>query len=411
MGKRYGEELRSKSDAQIAEVVILGELGGGRKGKMPHSITYEAPDFIKFKSPELKRLRKELEAHSFDINRKNGKPVNPDWLKNTVIRLGEAQFQVGLGGLHSMEKSITVVSDRSSVMRNADVASFYPRIIINSKLFPPQLGERFLDVYEGIVATRLKAKAEGDKGTAETLKIVINGSFGKFGSMYSKLYAPELMLAVTFTGQLALLMLIEGLELNGVPVISANTDGVEYYCPRKSVKKALKIIRKWEKLTGYTMENDEYISLHARDVNNYIAKYDGYVKSKGVYKDLDDQPILKKSPQYPICFKAVRDYLEYDKPIKETIDECKDVSQFTSSRVVRGGATWNGEKIGKTVRWYHNNSGLAMHYVKPNTTGNHNKVPLTDNCRPMMDLPKKIPKDLDLEWYIAYAHRMLKELG
>ena len=66
-------------------------------------------------------------------------------------------------------------------------------------------------------------------------KIQINGSFGKFGSKYSKLYSPNMLLATTITGQLTLLMLIEQLELNNIPVISANTDGLEYYCPRDKI--------------------------------------------------------------------------------------------------------------------------------------------------------------------------------
>lgn len=411
MGETYGEDLRSKSDAQIAEAVIISELGGASKPPVPKELRYTPPKWVEFNSPELNKLRDDLSNEVFKVNRANGKPIAPDWLKNTIVKLGEAQFQVGLGGIHSTENMMTVVSDKKNIMRNADVASFYPSIILNSELYPPHLGEEFLSVYRSIVETRLEAKAKGDKGTAETLKIVINGSFGKFGSMYSKLYAPDLMLAVTFTGQLALLMLIESLELAGVPVVSANTDGVEYFCPRKRVPKALKIISKWEAITGYTMENDEYISLHARDVNNYIAKYSDHVKSKGAFKNLNDQPILKKNPQTPICFTAVREFIEHGTPIERTIRECKDVAQFCSARVVNGGALYDGELVGKTVRWYYNRSGKAMHYKKPNKTGTHNKVPLTDDCKPMMDLAKKIPKDLDFDWYIEYAHRMLGDLG
>lgn len=412
MSKQYDIDLRSKSDAQVAEAVIVSELGGDvSKAKIPKTVNYTAPKFIKFKSPELKKLLKKFKSFTFDVNQGNGKPTNPDWLKETVIRLGEAQFQVGLGGLHSMESSITVTSNKKNVMRNADVASFYPRIIINSKLYPPQLTKVFLDVYNNIVETRLKAKAEGDKGTAESLKITINGSFGKFGSKYSKLYAPNLLLAVTITGQLSLLMLIERLELAGIPVISANTDGVEYFCPRKRVKKALKIIAEWEEITGYTMDNGEYVSLHARDVNNYIAKYSDHVKSKGAYKSMTDMPILKKNPQVPICYTAVRDFIENATPIEKTIRACDDVSQFASARVVRGGASYDGEKIGKVVRWYYSTNGMPMHYIKPNATGNHNKVPLTDGCKPMMDFPKKIPKDLDYNWYIEYAIKQYNLLG
>ena len=412
MSKQYDIDLRSKSDAQVAEAVIVSELGFNvQKAKIPRTIGYEAPDFIKFKSPELKRLVKQFQANTFEVNQANGKPVNPDWLKDTVIRLGEAQFQVGLGGLHSMESSITVISNKKHVMRNADVASFYPRIIINSELYPPQLTRAFLSVYNHIVETRLQAKAKGDKGTAESLKITINGSFGKFGSKYSKLYAPTMLLAVTITGQLALLMLIERLELAGIPVISANTDGVEYYCPRKKVDKALKIIKKWEKLTGYSMDSDEYVSLHARDVNNYVAKYSDHVKSKGAYKRIDDMPILKKNPQVPICYTAIRDFIEFGNAIEKTIRACDDVSQFCSATRVNGGAMYEGVKIGKVVRWYYCNSGKSMLRVKPNAQGTHGKVPLTDDCKPMMDLVDCIPKDLDYNWYIEYAIRQYNLLG
>ena len=80
--------------------------------------------------------------------------------------------------------------------------------------------------YEKIYTERLAAKASGDKTTSETLKISLNGTFGKLASRYSVLYSPDLMLAVTLTGQLTLLMLIERLEKLGVETLSANTDGI-----------------------------------------------------------------------------------------------------------------------------------------------------------------------------------------
>ena len=119
----------------------------------------------------------------------------------------------GIGGLHSQEKSISVVSNETHVMRNADFASYYPFIILNQGLYPKHLGTKFLSVYRSIVETRLRAKADGNKLIAESLKITINGSFGKLGSKYSKLYSPNLMLATTITGQLTLLMLIEQLGI------------------------------------------------------------------------------------------------------------------------------------------------------------------------------------------------------
>jgi hypothetical protein len=40
-----------------------------------------------------------------------------------------------------------------------------------------------------------------------------------------------------------------------------------------------------------------------------------------------------------------------------------------------------------------------------------NIVPTSDNCRPMMKLPLKIPVDLDYKWYIDKSYSILKELG
>ena len=55
----------------------------------------------------------------------------------------------------------------------------------------------------------LKEERSYLKTTSDTLKICVNGSFGKLGSKFSFLYAPELLIQTTMTGQLALLMLIE----------------------------------------------------------------------------------------------------------------------------------------------------------------------------------------------------------
>jgi len=407
MSRKYNMDLMSKSDAQIAEAVIISEIGGGKKAKVPKTITYTAPPWVKFNTPNLARLKEDIESFTFAINPLTGKPVMPDWLDETVIRLGEAQFNIGLGGIHSMESSLTIKSSKHYVMRNADVNSYYPSIIINSKLRPTHLSTKFLGIYEAIVKRRLRAKANGDKVEADTLKIVINGSFGKFGSKYSKLYAPELLIATTFTGQLALMMLIESLEENYIPVMSANTDGVEYLCPRKKMDLALKLISEWEKATGYKMSHGEYISLHARDVNNYIAKYDGEVKCKGAFAETT----LSKNPQVPICFDAVREFINTGVDIVDTIRNCKDVYKFLSCRQVNGGATWRHKHLGKVVRWYYSTEGDAMHYAKPNKTGNFNTVPLTGGCVPMLDLKKKIPKDIDYPYYIEYAKRMLADLG
>lgn len=410
MGQQYGLDLRSKSDAQIAETVITSELSKlgviAKKPTLPSGFKahYQAPDYIQFKDKRLNELVEMLEGISFDIAT-NGAVKMPKILANHKIVIGETTYKMGIGGLHSQEKSISVVSDENNVMRNADFASYYPFIILNQGLYPKHLGKKFLDVYRTIVETRLKAKAEGNKLVADSLKITINGSFGKFGSKYSKLYSPNMLLATTITGQLTLLMLIEELESHGIPVISANTDGLEYYCPRDKVDLAETLVFDLELMTGFEMEHGEYEALHAKDVNNYVAVYDGYVKSKGLYAETT----LSKGRSTPIVYEAIRRYLLDGKPMDETMDECMDINQFVSARTVKSGGVWNDEYLGKMVRWYYSKEGSSIHY-----SNNGNLVPKTaegNGVRPMMDLTDDIPNDLDYQWYIDEAISKLKDLG
>jgi hypothetical protein len=156
------------------------------------------------------------------------------------------------------------------------------------------------------------------------------------------------------------------------------------------------------------MEHGEYEGLYARDVSNYVAKYDGYVKSKGVFADRDKTPGkgLDKNTQVPICFEAVREFILNGTKIKKTIKKCKDIKQFVSAMKVTGGGEWKGEYLGKVVRWYYSTEGHMIQKV-----GSGNKVPLTDRAKPMMDLTKDIPDDLDYKWYIQYAERMLGDIN
>lgn len=252
----------------------------------------------------------------------------------------------------------------------------------------------------------LKAPYKKAGVISDGLKITLNGSFGKLGSMYSKLYAPDLMLQVTITGQLMLLMLIEQLENVGISVKSSNTDGVEILCPKDKQDKLEAIVFDWELATGMVMEHGHYKALYARDVNNYVAVYDGYTKAKGVYAE----PTLSKNSEYPIVFTAIKEYLLNGKPMRHTIAECEDVTQFLTARTVKGGAVWREQYLGKMVRWYYAEDGESIHY---DTNGN--KVPKSDGAKPMMDLPSglvsNMPNDLDYEKYLELAVKHLADLG
>jgi len=439
IGAKYHVNVMSKSDAQIAETVFKKVLKLGKlKIDKPKEVYYKAPDYVKFKTKELQELKEKFESTTYTINQKSGNFEPQEWLKEKIM-VGGVAYTIGFGGLHSNEKSTAYVGQ----VRNADIASMYPSLIINSGKYPIQLGEEWLSLYTNFRDSRMKIK-HTDKKLSAVLKIFLNGSFGKLNSIYSVLYAPHLMLDTTITGQLSLLMVLEAMALNDIKVLSANTDGLEYVCKNK---KGEKIIDKLGKKMNLDWEHAQYNALYSRDVNSYVAVYDGDVKSKGFYANGSLNP-LAKNPQHPIVQESIRKFLLDGTPMADTITSCTDVAQFCVSRAVTGGALYSDKKypdteeyeeyikripfkqnkalekrndsykigfvlaeaencyIGKTVRFIYIKGGKPLFYKKSG-----NRVPLSDGCRPMMQLEKKVPKDLDYDKYIALAEQYLKDLG
>lgn len=409
MSEQYGQDLMSKSDAQIAEVVIKSQLQKKNPSKrlyapkLPDNKTfrYDVPDFISFESPQLQDALETIRHHDFKLDAK-GSIKLPDKLKKMKIELGYSTYQLGIGGIHSTEKKQTIIPNENQILADKDVASYYPSIILNLGLFPKHLGPTFLDVYRGIVETRLEAKRAKNKVVNESLKIVINGSFGKLGSKYSALYSPDLMMTVTLTGQLSLLMLIEQLEKNGINVVSANTDGFVSLVPKHKYDLYDSLCFDWELLTNFELEETKYKALYSRDVNNYLAVTDYGSKGKGIFT-ID---ALSKNPQAPICVIAVMDLLSKGKPISETIQNCDDLTQFISVRSVTGGAVFEDEYLGRVVRWIYSTRGNTIHYKK-----NGNKVPKSDGSRPIMEFDGEFPDDIDYDRYIEEATSILDDLG
>lgn len=432
MSKEYGVELRSKSDAQIAEAVIKHEMDHkyGFIPKRPKvkegtEYFYDAPDNLEFNTDILKDVFRQYQDLPFVINKsgyvefnfemndgdrlKSGKnkgnfPANKKQMKFVI---GTTKYTVGMGGLHSCEKSIRHTND-GMILRDYDVASYYPRIILNNKLFPKHIGEPFLDIYNSLVERRLKAKKAGDKVTNESLKITINGSFGKLGSKWSCLYSPDLMLQVTVTGQLSLLMLVERLELAGISVVSANTDGIVTKMKPEQQELADSIVADWEFDTEYEMESTDYTSLNSRDINNYIAVKESGSKGKGAYADQREHYYkLRSNPSNDICTEAVKLFLQDGTSVEDTVKNCTNITKFLNLRTVNGGAVKDGKVIGKAIRWYYGSQELDAIYY--NTNGN--KVPKSDGGVPLMDLPETFPEDVDFNWYITEAKRILKDIG
>ena len=268
------------------------------------------------------------------------------------------------------------------------------------------MGEEFLNVYGEIVQRRLHAKATGDKSTADSLKIAVNGSFGKLGSKYSALYSPDLLIQTTVTGQLALIMLIESVTNAGAEVVSANTDGIVVYCDSDRENDVEAAAFEWMLDTTYELERTDYRLIASRDVNNYVAvKPNGSIKGKGAFAD----PTMMKNPDAQIVYQAVSQYAIDGTPVDQTIKQCQDLRRFVTVRQVKGGAVWRDKILGKAVRWYLSRSVPEHEYIQYASNGN--KVPRSDGAMPVMDMPDDFPGDIDYDAYILDAEKLLCEVG
>lgn len=481
LSQRYGIDLRSKSDAQVAEAVLKRrcEQATGRRIYRPEwtggqVLRYRPPPYVAFATPELQHALQLIRDAQFYASATGNIDVPPS-LERLVINLGRTSYKVGIGGLHSQEKCVTYRSDAGMQLRAPDVVSYYPSLIINSGEYPPAFGPVFRTEYAAIKAERVQSKgawqriaeARGKEGADykaakaidEGNKTSVNGTFGKTNSPFSPLYAPSLMLQTTLTGQLSLLMLIEWHEHYGIPVVSANTDGLVIACPRHLLHVSDHLIAEWQRRTDLEMENADWSALYARDVNNYFAvTTSGEVKRKGEYNKAG--LVEKKSPDLEVCSDAVAEYLARGVPLEATICACRDVRKFVTVQRVTGGgvklwgdgprktdkvrdmvprleahgwvksgsrwAHWSQpepmlaadayattfppqrpEYLGKVVRWYYSTSAPGpIAYATRNAV-----VSLSYGAHPCMTLPNELPRDVDYGWYIDKARAILDDVG
>jgi hypothetical protein len=255
-----------------------------------------------------------------------------------VITINNTDYTIASGGLHSKDKPLVVKTTDDILYIDADVDSYYPRMVINNHIKPKHLTDAFVKIAEMITNERIEAKAlqKTDSemaGKAEVLKIVANaGFFGKFGAE-GWLKDMLALVTVTFTGQLSLLMLVERLEYNGFTIASANTDGIIVRVPVKRKEIYDEICKDWQTTTGFTLSFTEIDTYIRRDVNHYSIK-DKYGKFKYKGAEFNSELDLLKGYKHPIVPMAVEKYFFEGIPIKDTIINHKEILDFCISQKI-----------------------------------------------------------------------------
>lgn len=311
------------------------------------------------------------------------------------------------------------------VLRNFDVASYYPHLMTlygyTSRNIPSP--KTFSDVLD----RRMKAKASGDKVTANALKLVVNTTYGASLNQYNDLYDPLMGRSVCITGQLFLLELAEHLhkDIPGLQIVQLNTDGIMISHDDSFTEAVNAIVNEWQARTGFELEEDSIKALLQKDVNNYIElQTNGKVKAKGgmLVRGVAPAGAFNVNNNAPIVAEALIKAFTEHKPIQDTVAECNDPLKFQLIAKASGkySAVYqyhydcnSGRYTNKTPTQRCNrvyaakDASLGTLYKVHETTGNEEKIAgLPAHC--LVDNSNKATiNDIDKEWYISLARKQL----
>lgn len=320
--------------------------------------------FIKYRSPILNKMLEEMKQQIVSPGRKG---YEYKFIFNNL------RYSVGVGGIHSVNDPEIIIPKEDEMLIDIDVASLYPSMLIQYKFYPKHLGPEFLEVYSQIREERLEAKRNGNKVKNETLKLALNGLSGNLQNEHNFCYSPFAVMQIRINGQLLLLMLAESLSELGCRIVQANTDGLFVLLKKDKYKQVKEVCTSWEQLTKLELEEERFEAMYQFAINDYIAIKEGYretkddklIKKKGMF--ITDV-LLGKGLNPKIIPEAVIRYFADGIPVKDTINNCKDIRKFLQAE--KTGKQWTVEynnKVQQRInRFYVSTDGLYLWKWKEN---------------------------------------------
>lgn len=324
-------------------------------------------------------------------------------------------YVFGVGGIHASVESQVVDSNDDYLIVDWDVASFYPNLAIKNRIFPQHLSEQFCDIYEYIYNLRKEYKMKGMDVEQGMLKLALNGTYGASNDVYSPFYDPKFTMMITINGQMSLCMAVEKmLKFEGVQIIQCNTDGFTLRVKRSDIDEMCDIVKWWEDVTKLELERNDYSKMIIRDVNSYIAVYNGSgkLKSKGAY-EWENLPHHKNQSALVVKM-AAQEYLingidpeEFIRNHDDKFDFMLRVKVPRSSRLVLSDENGNDTQIQNISRYYVSHKGEKMVKVMPPITPTKTEQ-VWENVETMEEVV--ISSKTDINKYGKKGFKFIKEV-
>lgn len=392
-----------------------------------------ALSFNKIIFPHIKFKTKQLQDLLEDMKKVVIYRTNKDSFVREITFYGTT-YTLATGGIHTQDKPVVLSSTKDYVYVHHDYTSYYPSIMISYKVVPEHLNkEVFAKMVDYFKQTRVKCKhAKKEDGfvipgvhnklAAEALKIVINAIYGKYGYENFWLYDRLAQMRVTINGQLMTMTLCESLELAGIHVVSANTDGIVIKLPYDKVDIYNQICNEWNDTNKMSADDEHYKVLVSMNVNNYFdIQEDDTIEYKGALDPKQYLKDLKKGYDMPVVAKAVFEYFAHGISVMETLRNHKDILDFCKTQNV--GKQFevvyqkveNGKVIDihsqRHVRFYVSTKGVII--MKENVNSNQRSV--LASGKPVIILNKLDDKDIslrniDYKYYYEEAYKIINPI-
>ena len=357
--------------------------------------------------------------------------------ENKVVNLFENEITFGIGGIHSTySENLVTKSDDDYVLMNIDVTSYYPNLMMKFNYLSRNVAkpDKYREIYDLRVELKRQAGEEAKlNGKSEkwktlnaqqnALKLILNTTYGATKNKYNALYDEYQASSLCYLGQLLLAALANKIyTVVGATIIQTNTDGILIKVRRDKLDDVRVLVKEWEDLTGFTMEEDFILMFFQRDVNNYIEVTDNPKKPyklKGKWTNQAEETIANLNA--PVTHEALLLFYTQNVPIEDTINKCTDIKKFCMTSLT-------GRTYSKTYYYYNEEPRLAnkvnrvvattdsrcgtLKKFKVCKDGKHqyDKIAeIPERCRLMND-DLNLIEDLDREWYVQFAKNKVKEL-
>jgi hypothetical protein len=198
-------------------------------------------------------------------------PTQTLFKSELILDVDGADAKIAFGGIHHARPNYTEEASGSRIIRNFDVASLYPSLMVYNGYTSRNIPSS--QIFEDFYHKRLQAKKSGDKKTANTLKLILNTTYGASLAKTNPLYDPLMGRSVCITGQLYILELAMRYlrECKTLRIIQLNTDGLMISLEESELPIVYRLNDEWQQSKNLILEEDRLRKIIQKDCNNYIA--------------------------------------------------------------------------------------------------------------------------------------------